>query len=168
MSFRFVIPCALALTSVAQAGFSSSEVASMCPAPVLDAEARNRAAYPGDEPGRAAQDYSFIAVIVSAVAVCREDEDDRLVADVTVTYAIEPGPLYRGVAENEVVAAVSGPAGEFTRGTASRNVVHEGREARAIQDVVRGVVIGDFDTVEAGVTLKVGFVGAPPAAARVD
>ena len=116
---------------------------------------------PGGAPGRDKLDYAFIAVVLSAEAVCREDDNDNIVADVTITYAVEPGPLYQGVADVQLFASAT-EAGDIsdrqvTASKSSRLAKDSGPVTLTV--TAAGLVLGDEDTVEAGgIGIAAGFV----------
>lgn len=123
-----------------------------CPAVKVDKQAGRLAVYPGGAPARDKLDYAYIAVILSAEAVCREDENDNIVADVTFTYALEPGPLYQGSAPVQLSAtATQGGEGTEREVTASKTS-RPAKDAKAITLTVTatGLVLGDEATLEAG------------------
>lgn len=130
-----------------------------CPAVSVDGETGRTVSYPGGEPGRRAQDYSFIAVVLSADAVCTTDDDDRVIAEVNVTYAIEAGPLYRGSAELTVQATVLSGDGQVTSGTATKkSSPSSSGGSLTVTNTISGLVVGDEDLVEEGAyTISVGF-----------
>ena len=100
------VSAAFCLAGLAAPAFAG--VQDICPSVKVEKEAGRLAVYPGGAPGRDKLDYAFIAVILAADAVCREDDNDNIVADVTITYAVEPGPLYQGVADVQLFASESG------------------------------------------------------------
>ncbi len=140
--------------------FGATAVAADCPAVTVEKDAGRIAVYPGGAAGPNKLDYAYIAVVLSAVAVCREDDNDAIVADVTLTYALEPGPLYQGSAQLEVfAAAVRG--GEPSGGQVTK--IDSWTPARGtpvtVTSTATGLMLGDADGVEDGsITIAAGFV----------
>jgi hypothetical protein len=130
----------------------------ICPALIIDDSARTAAYYPGGEPGRNKKDFSHIAVILSAVATCVETDDDQILATVTITYAAESGPLYRGAAEVKIKAAVArGGAPISTAQNVKSTQLPQGQHT-TVSDQIADIVIGSDDDVEdGGYTLTVGL-----------
>jgi hypothetical protein len=141
------------------APFSQSELADLCPAVGIAKDAKTQAVYPGGAPGRSAKEYNHIAVILAAGATCREDQDGNMVADVTVQYALETGPLYRGVAETEVFVALEKGGVETARLASTKTVNPEGLGTQiTVSDTVTGLMIGDDEAAEApDLAIVVGF-----------
>lgn len=158
---RFAPIVAMAALAGPAAAFSSSELVEYCPPVSIETAAKNIAVYPGGGEGRTPSAYSHIAVIISAAAVCREDENEQLVADVTIHYAVEPGPYYTGAAEQEVSAVVTraGSAqGEAMK--ARRTVTPEfGGQPQIVSETISGLPVGEEAAVEnGGLDIIVGFV----------
>ncbi len=109
---------ALGVSGLARAADQPTDI---CPAVVIDDAARNAAYYPG-EPGRNRRDYSHIAVILSAVASCVETDDDQIVATVSIPYAVESGPRYRGGAHVKLRAALTSAYTTYQQKHASSSV----------------------------------------------
>jgi len=139
--------------------FSDSELVDLCPSVGIAKDAKTHAVYPGGAPGRSVKEYNHIAVVLGATAVCREDADGNMVADVTVQYAVETGPLYRGSAETVIFAAVQRGGTESARLTSSKTVRPEGLGAQlTVNDTITGLLIGDDDAAEApDLAIVVGF-----------
>lgn len=131
----------------------------VCPPVSIDPAMRNMVSYPGGEPGRRKQDYSYIAAVLSADATCTTDDDDRVIADVTITYAIEAGTLYRGSADLEVTAIVRDGPAEAGRGTSKKTSAPSADgKPMTVTDTIRGLVIGDEDAVADGnFSISAGF-----------
>ena len=129
----------------------------ICPAIVVDDQARNAAYYPPSQ-GRNRRDFSHIAVILSATASCVETDDDQIVATVSVTYAVEAGTLYRGGANVKIRAALThngAPVSEA--GNARETALTPGTPA-TVTNTIAGLTIGEDDEVESGAfTLTVGL-----------
>jgi hypothetical protein len=140
--------------------FSQRELVDLCPSVGAVKDAKTHAAYPGGAPGRNAKEFSHIAVILSAAAACREDADGNMVADVTVQYALETGPLYRGSAETEIFASVTrGGTETGKRLTSTKTVTPEGLGTQiTVTDTISGLMIGGDDVAEApDLGIAVGF-----------
>ena len=122
----------------------SAQAADLCPAVKVEKEAGRLASYPGGAPGRNKLDYAFIAVVLSATAVCHEDDNDNIVADITVTYALEPGPLYRGSAEVEIFASVMRDGNVVGRQVSAKKSVNPPKDGGAVTLTVTatGLVTG--------------------------
>lgn len=140
--------------------FAATAAAADCPAVTVEKDAGRIAVYPGGEAGPNKLDYAYIAVVLSAVAVCREDDNDNILADVTVTYALAPGPLYQGSAQLEVFAAAM-RGGSETGGQATK--IDSWTPAKdtpvTVTSTATGLVLGDSDAVDSGgVTIAAGFV----------
>lgn len=161
MSFRYlVLAIALAPLGGCATGFSAGQAAELCPVVTISKADKGFTGYPGGAPGRSKLDYNHISVITAAAAQCRDNGQGVLVADVTVQYAVEAGTLYRGTAENTVYAATTRNAGEpLRRATSSRTVTPAaGGKAEAYSDIVRDLVVGADDDLEAGdLVIVVGF-----------
>ena len=135
---------------------ADDEPTDICPALVIDEATRNAVYYPG-EPGRNRKDYSHIAVILSAVASCVETDDEQIVASVTITYAVEPGPLYRGDAKVTITAA-SKLGGSAVEAANTKEISLQMGKPATVSDTISGMIIGSADDVEArGDTLIVGL-----------
>lgn len=146
---------ALAVSGIARAEDDPTDI---CPAIVIDDAARNAAYYPG-EPGRNRRDYSHIAVILSAVASCVETDDDQIVATVSITYAVESGPLYRGGANVKIRAALTkGGAPVLEAQNARETPLTPGTPA-TLTNTITGLLVGlDDEVEEGGFILTVGLV----------
>jgi len=139
----------------------------ICPAIVIDDAARNAAYYPG-EPGRNRKDYSHIAVILSAVASCVETDNDQIVATVTVTYAVEAGPLYRGAAKVTIKVAFKKGGSSADAANTKETTLTKGTPA-TVSDTISDIMIGSADDVEeGGYTLVVGLDPINPPAVSPD
>ncbi len=151
----------LVAAAVFGAAVSAARADDVCPGVTLDPKASKTVSYPGGEPGRRPQDYSYIAVILSADAVCTTDDDDNVIAQVNVTYAVEAGTLYRGAGEVTVEAAVRGSA-TAGGGNATKKVTPPAEGGSiTVTDTIANVVAGNEDAVEQGlVTIVVGFAKA--------
>lgn len=143
--------------AIAGSARADDDPTDICPAIVVDDATRNAAYYPG-EPGRNRRDYSHIAVILSATASCVETDDDQIVATVSVTYAVEAGPLYRGGANVKIKAALTkGGAPILEAGNAKETPLTQGT-ASTVTNTIAGLLIGEDDDVEdGGYTLTVGL-----------
>ncbi|BCW90221.1 hypothetical protein sos41_33890 [Alphaproteobacteria bacterium SO-S41] len=133
----------------------------LCPVVKVEKEAGRLAVYPGGAPGRNKLDYAYIAVVLSATAVCHEDDNDNIVADVTVTYALEPGPLYRGSADIEVFSSVMRDGNVVGRQVTAKKTSSPPKDGGAVtlSLTATGLVAGDEDTLETGgTTIAAGFV----------
>lgn len=139
---------ALALGGNPAAAASADEI---CPVVTVDPGMKQMVSYPGGEAGRRKGDYTFIAVVLGAEAVCGFDDDDNLIATVTVTYAVEAGPLYRGSADVPVAAIVRNGGAEVIRGGARKtSSPPTGGGALTVTDTISGLLVGEDDEVEDG------------------
>lgn len=157
---RFAVLLLGSLTLVTPASsFSARELVDLCPPVGIAKDAKTHAVYPGGAPGRSAKEYNHIAVILAAAATCREDADGNMVADVTVQYALETGPLYRGSAHTEIFVTVERGGTETARLTSTKTVNPEGLGTQiTVSDTVTGLMIGDDDAAEApDLGIVVGF-----------
>lgn len=159
MSFRlaaFAVAC-LPLGACAT-GFSESELRDYCPSVSISKEARSFASYPGGEPGRNSRDYTHIAVITGATSTCYADAQGNMVADINVSYAVEPGPLYRGVADNTLFASTShGGRDTVRKVTGTGSTSPDPGTTGKTTAVVRGLVIGAKGVEDENLTIVVGF-----------
>lgn len=130
----------------------------ICPDLVIDEATRNAAYYPGGAPGRNRADYSHIAVILSAEVACVETRDDQIIATVSVTYAVEPGPLYRGGANVKITAALTYNGSPISdAGNAWETPLTPGKPV-TITNTIAGIHVGEDDDVkDGGFVLKVGL-----------
>lgn len=158
---RTILMAQMAAISLTGGASAANDPTDICPAVVIDPAARNAAYYPG-EPGRNRSDYSHIAVVLSATASCVENDDDQILATVSVTYGVEPGPLYRGGAEVTVTAALTksgAPAGDTE--VRKETSLAQGGPA-TVTSTITDMPIGLDDDVEAGLyTLTIGLVPSP-------
>lgn len=131
----------------------------ICPAFKIAEDGKSAAYYPNGEKGRNAKDFSHIAVILTANASCVETDDDRIVATVTVTYAAESGPLYRGNATVKIKAQLAKNGAAVTEGENAREFEIPAGQHVTVTDQVMGIEVGSDDDVEAGgYTLEVSLV----------
>ncbi|MFO1236105.1 MAG: hypothetical protein U1F24_03590 [Alphaproteobacteria bacterium] len=123
-----------------------------CPPVKLDPQASRLAVYPGGVPGRNRLDYDFIAVAIGASAVCTVDDDDNVIADVTITYAAQPGPLYRGKTVVEVFADAERGGAAAGRQKSARSTLNPPNDSPGVTDhiVIRGLVVGTEDEMDEG------------------
>ncbi len=146
---------ALALAGAARA----DDPTDICPAVVVDDATRNAAYYPGGEPGRNRRDFSHIAVILSVTASCVETDDDRIVATVSVTYAVDAGPLYRGGANVKIKAALTKGGAQILESENAKETPLTPGTPATITNTIAGIAVGaDDDVEEGGYTLTVGLV----------
>ncbi len=142
-AFAPILAAALITPSMAD-----DEPTDICPALVIDDATRNAAYYPG-EPGRNRRDYSHIAVILSAVASCVETDDEQIVASVTVTYAVEAGPLYRGDSK-VTIKAWSKKGGSSVEAYNTKEMPLTKGTPVTVTDTISGMIIGSAESVEEG------------------
>lgn len=148
-----------ALFVLAFAGTAAAErPTDICPDLVIDDAARNAAYYPGGQPGRNRRDYSHIAVVLSATVSCVETRDDQIIATVSVTYALEPGPLYRGGANVKITAALTHAGARISEsGNDWESQLNMG-EPVSITNHITGIQVGrDRDVKAGGYLLTVGL-----------
>lgn len=156
--FRTLILTPVVALAFAGAAQASDKPTDICPDVVIDPEARNATYYPGGEPGRNKRDYSHIAVILQASATCVEDRNDQIFATVTISYAVEAGPLYRGSATVKVKGEVVRGGAMTAQDGSSRELVIEPGTPATFSGVIERIAVGEDDDVEDGLyTIKVGL-----------
>ncbi|MBL9011261.1 MAG: hypothetical protein JNL56_08790 [Alphaproteobacteria bacterium] len=138
--------------SLGLAALAPAAAAEDCPPVKLDREASRLAVYPGGVPGRNRLDFDYIAVALGATAVCTLDDDDNVVADVTITYATQPGPLYRGKTVVEGFADANRDGAPVGRQKTAKATLNPPKDSDGVTDriVIRGLVVGNEDNVEDG------------------
>ncbi|MFT3809409.1 MAG: hypothetical protein QM698_05775 [Micropepsaceae bacterium] len=145
----------LGVATPARAGDDPTDI---CPAIVVDNATRNAAYYPPAQ-SRNRRDFSHIAVILSATASCVENDDDQIVATVSVTYAVEAGTLYRGGANVKIKAALTNNGAPVLEAENAKETVLTPGTPATVTNTIAGILVGEDDAVEdGGFTLTVGLV----------
>jgi hypothetical protein len=140
---------------------SGAPSAENCPAVRVDAERGRLAKYPGMASGRVKTDYEFIAAASSVTALCASNKDGMVFADVTLNYALRPGPLYQGAVSLEAFAAAQKNGGVAGQPVTEQQTLTPASDSAGVTAsvTIRGLLLGTEDEVEAGaVTISAGFV----------